>query len=85
MSTKSENSTPAKNEAGCFIQFIMYLVAVAVFGSGFFINPVVGIILSLVFALIIFLTPYLRRASYLKWLGWLAIGDAIWWAYCMVG
>lgn len=87
-------SEKKERKAGCLFEFIFYLLAVAVllisvalivFGlmSG---NPgieLVGIGLSVVFALLIFIIPYFRRNRYIRWLAWAALGDAAWWAYSM--
>ena len=42
-----------------------------------------GIALSLVYAIIIFIIPYLRKIGSVKWFAYIAIGDAIWWAYLL--
>lgn len=89
MSEKKE-----KKAAGCFTEFIFYLLAIVValisiamivYGA-FTDNPgveLLGIGLSVVFALLIFIIPYFRRNRYIRWLAWLALGDAAWWAYTM--
>ena len=44
-----------------------------------------GIGISIIFALITFLIPYLRKkGSTTRWCGILAICDALWWAYLMI-
>ncbi len=44
-----------------------------------------GIGLSLVFALVTFLVPYLRKkGSMTRWCGWLAFCDAAWWIYLLI-
>ena len=89
MSEKKE-----KKAAGCFFSFIFYLLAVvvglisiglAVVGaiSGSPEIELVGIGLSVAFALFIFIIPYFRRNGYIRWLAWAALGDAAWWAYTM--
>ena len=83
-----------KKAAGCLSEFIFYLLAVAVglisialvvFGaiSGNQGLEVLGIGLSVVFALLVFIIPYFRRNGYIRWLAWLALGDAAWWTYTM--
>ena len=90
MSEKTE-----KKAAGCLSEFIFFLLAVAVglvsialvvYGA-FTGNKgleSLGIGLSVVFALFVFLVPYFRRNSYIRWLAWLALGDAAWWTYTMI-
>lgn len=89
MSEKKE-----KKSAGCLSEFLFYLLAVAVglvsialvvFGA---ISSnqgleILGIALSVVFALFVFIIPYFRRNGYIRWLAWAALGDAAWWAYTM--
>lgn len=89
MSEKKE-----KKSAGCLSEFLFYLLAVAVglvsialvvFGaiSGNQGLEILGIALSVVFALFVFIIPYFRRNGYIRWLAWAALGDAAWWAYTM--
>ena len=80
--------------AGCFSGFIFFLLAVVVglisialvvYGaiSGNQGLEILGIGLSAVFALLVFIIPYFRRNGYIRWLAWLALGDAAWWTYTM--
>ena len=89
MSEKKE-----KKAAGCLSEFIFFLLAVAVglisialvvYGaiSGNQVLEILGIGLSVVFALLVFIIPYFRRNGYIRWLAWLALGDAAWWTYTM--
>lgn len=89
MSEKKE-----KKAAGCLSEFIFFLLAVAVglisialvvYGaiSGNQGLEILGIGLSAVFALLVFIIPYFRRNGYIRWLAWLALGDAAWWTYTM--
>lgn len=89
MSEKKE-----KKAAGCLLEFIFFLLAVAVglisialvvYGaiSGNRGLEILGIGLSAVFALLVFIIPYFRRNGYIRWLAWLALGDAAWWTYTM--
>lgn len=89
MSEKKENKA-----AGCLSEFIFFLLAVAVglisialvvYGaiSGNRGLEILGIGLSAVFALLVFIIPYFRRNGYIRWLAWLALGDAAWWTYTM--
>ena len=89
MSEKKE-----KKAAGCLSEFIFYLLAVAV-GMISIVLVVYGAIssnqgiellgigLSVVFALLVFIIPYFRRNGYIRWLAWAALGDAAWWTYTM--
>ena len=83
-----------KNAAGCLSEFIFFLLAVVVglisialvvFGafSGDQGIEFMGIGLSVVFALLVFIIPYFRRNGYIRWLAWAALGDAAWWTYTM--
>ena len=83
-----------KKTAGCLSEFIFFLLAVIVglisialviFGAltGNAGIELLGIGLSIAFALIVFLIPYFRRNGYIRGLAWLALGDAAWWAYTM--
>ena len=87
-------SEKKEKKAGCLTEFIFYLLAVVVglvsialviMGaiSGKAGIEILGIGLSVVFALLVFIIPYLRRNGYIRWLAWLALGDAAWWAYTM--
>lgn len=89
------SETKRKKSAGCLTEFIFYLLAVAVgvisialvvFGaiSGKRGLEFLGIGLSVIFALLVFLIPYYRRNSYIKWLAFAALGDAAWWTYTMI-
>ena len=84
MSEKKE-----KKAAGCLSEFIFFLLAVVialvVYGaiSGNQGLEILGIGLSAVFALLVFIIPYFRRNGYIRWLAWLALGDAAWWTYTM--
>ena len=42
-----------------------------------------GIVLSLIYAIVVFLIPYLRKMSTVKWFAICALGDAAWWAYLL--
>ena len=45
---------------------------------------IIGIAASVIFALLIFIIPFLRHMKSVKWLAWLALGDAAWWVYLLV-
>ncbi len=83
-----------KKAAGCLSEFIFLLLAVVVglisialvvFGAitGNKGVELLGIGLSVVFALLVFIIPYFRRNGYIRWLAWAALADAAWWAYLM--
>ena len=83
-----------KKAAGCLSEIFFYLLAVVValvslglvlFGAftGQTGPAVLGIVLSVIFAILVFLIPYYRRNVYIRWLAWLALGDAAWWTYVM--
>ena len=45
----------------------------------------IGIVLSLIYAAVVFIIPYLRSMkNSCRWWAWCAIGDAIWWAYLLI-
>ena len=83
-----------KKAAGCLSEFIFYLLAVAVWLISIALVvfgamsdnqdiEILGIGLSVVFAILVFIIPYFRRNGYIRWLAWLALGDAAWWTYTM--
>ena len=87
-----EQKEKGKGKAGCFFEFIFYLLAVVVALASFALvlggvftgnegPALIGIGLSVVFALLVFIIPYFRRNGYIKWLAWAALGDAAWWTY----
>ena len=87
-----EQTEKKKGKAGCFFEFIFYLLAIvvglvsiALVLGGVFIGTVglefLGIGLSVIFALLVFIIPYFRRNGYIRWLAWAALGDAAWWTY----
>ncbi|MGM9633592.1 MAG: hypothetical protein ACI3YA_04095 [Alloprevotella sp.] len=76
-----------KGKAGCFTEFIFHLLAVvvalasfALVIGGYFTDnmslTLIGIGLSVVFALLIFIIPFLRRNAYIRWLAFAGLGDA---------
>lgn len=89
----------AKGTGKFLVGLIMFLILLAinivVIGVGVFefINldmdtPValaIGIALSLIYAIVVYAIPYLRSMkNTCRWWAWLAIGDAIWWAYLLI-
>lgn len=90
-----EQKTNEKGKAGSFFEFIFYLLAVVVALASFALvlggalsgkGPlaIFGIVLSVVFALLVFIIPFFRRNAYIRWLALAALGDAAWWAYTMI-
>lgn len=43
-----------------------------------------GIVLSIIYAVIVFVIPYLRNINTIKWFAIGAIGDAAWWTYILL-
>lgn len=89
-----EQKEKEKGKAGCFFEFIFYLLAVVVALASFALvlggvftgndgPALIGIGLSVVFALLVFIIPFFRRNAYIRWLAFAALGDAAWWAYTM--
>ena len=83
-----------KKKAGCFTEFVFILlsavvgvisIVLVVFGaiSGNAGLELVGIAISVIFAILVFMIPYLRRNSFIRWLAWLSLADAAWWTYTM--
>ena len=42
-----------------------------------------GIVASLIYALIVYLIPYLRKIGTVRWFAYCALMDAAWWAYLL--
>ena len=89
-----EQTEKKKGKAGCFFEFIFYLLAIvvglvsiALVLGGVYIGNVglefLGIGLSVIFALLVFIIPFFRRNAYIRWLALATLGDAAWWAYTM--
>ena len=89
MSEKKKKST-----AGCLSEFIFCLLAVlfgivslalVVFGAISKKREIelLGIGVSVAFALFVFVIPYFRRNGYIRWLAWASLADAAWWGYQM--
>ena len=87
-------SEKKEKKAGCLTEFIFYLLAVVVALASFALvlggvftgnegPALLGIGLSVVFALLVFIIPFFRRNAYIRWLALAALGDAAWWAYTM--
>lgn len=83
-----------KKAAGClselffnFLAIVVWLVSIALVVYGALTRnsgiAIIGIGLSIAFALLVFIIPYFRRNGYIRWLAWLALGDAAWWIYTM--
>lgn len=87
----------AKSAGKGFLKFIVglicYLIAIAInvmvvlVAIGTWDGDaalIIGIAASIIFALLIFIIPFLRHMKSVKWLAWLALGDAAWWIYLLV-
>jgi len=63
-------------------------VAIAEFINSDMDTPValtLGIILSVIYAIVVFAVPYLRKMkNSCRWFAILALGDAAWWAYLLI-
>ncbi len=95
----SSEETKKEAKAGCLMEILFLLVAllinVLVFGIAVFqfINwnietstaLTVGIVLSVIYAIVVYASPSLRKNSYIRWLGFLAVADAAWWIYLLIG
>ena len=73
----------------CMLYFILCATVIAevvIFNvPGYEVNVVGGLLLyGVIFALLVFIIPYFRRNGYIRWLAWLALGDAAWWTYTMI-
>lgn len=75
------------------VGLICYLVAIAINLLVFLVTfgtldvdfaMLLGAGVSIVFALIIFIVPFLRKMKSVKWLAWVALGDAAWWIYNII-
>lgn len=43
-----------------------------------------GVILSVLYAIVVYIIPYLRKISSVRWFAFCALGDAAWWIYLLV-
>lgn len=99
--TKKDSSgkTIGKGALKFLVGLIMFLILLAinllVLGIAVFefiesdmdtpIALTIGIVLSLVYAIVVYAIPYLRSMkNTCRWWAWLAIGDAIWWGYLLI-
>ena len=98
MTTNDSLGTKAAKGLGkFFVGLLMFIILVAitlfVLGAAVFEfiesdmdTPValgLGIGLSVVYAIIVFVIPYLRKIGTVKWFAICALGDAAWWAYLL--
>lgn len=87
----------AKSAGKGFLKFIVglicYLIAIAInvmvalvaFGTWNDVAALfIGVVASIIFALLIFIIPFLRHMKSVKWLAWLALGDAVYWICLLV-
>lgn len=45
---------------------------------------VLGIVLSTIYGIVVFVIPYFRKSGTIRWFGICAFGDAAWWAYLLI-
>jgi hypothetical protein len=97
-SDESLGKKAASGFAKFLVALVMFiiLVAITVFVLGVavfeFINSniatpkalITGIVLSVIYAVIVFVVPYLRKIDSVKWFAFCALGDAAWWAYLLI-
>ena len=88
----------AKGLGNFFVGMLMFIVllAITLFVMGVAVfefldsnmdTPValtIGIVLSLIYAIIVFVIPYFRAMGTVKWFAICALGDAAWWAYLLL-
>ena len=96
-SDESLGKKTAKGIGKFFVGLLMFIILVAitllVLGMAVFEfietdmdTPValgIGIGLSVLYAIIVFAIPYIRKIGIVKWWAILALGDAAWWAYLL--
>lgn len=82
---KSTANRTGVNIALFFIAVVCFLLSVACFFVGFFgcgILFPIGFLITIAYVVFIFKTPYLRKkGTYTRWLGFMGIGDIVWWLY----
>ena len=97
LTNDSSGKKAAKGLGRFFVGLFMFIIltAITVFVLGVSVfefitsdmdTPValtLGIVLSLIYAIIVFIIPYLRKIGTVKWFAFLALGDAAWWAYLL--
>lgn len=78
--------TQKENKMNRFLVTIGWLIlalgvdAIALFTKGY----IIGLVLELVFFIVTFSVPYLRKkGTYTRYWGWLALASAIWFAFLM--
>lgn len=91
--TDSENTKRPGFWAALIMFILLVLIDIVVIGVSIadFIDLdiesntalIIGIILSVVYALVVFLSR-LRKNSTIKWFGWLAIANVLWWGYLLI-
>ena len=97
ITNESLEKKAAKGVGKFFVGLLMFIIllAITIFVMGaavfeFFHSNIdtpvalgLGIALSLVYAIIVFVIPYLRKMGTVKWFAICALGDAAWWAYLL--
>jgi uncharacterized membrane protein len=88
----------AKGVVKFFVGLLMFLILIAItffvcgvavfeFMSSDINTPfalIIGVILSLIYAAVVFVIPYLRKMGTMRWFAICALGDAIWWIYLLI-
>lgn len=93
MENNKENTKRPGFLAGLIMFIILVLIDIVVIGVSIadFIHLdleantalIIGIVLSVIYALVVFLTK-LRKNSTIKYFGWLAVANVIWWGYLLI-
>ena len=97
-STDSIGKTAAKGFTKFLVALAMFIVLLAitllVLGTAVFdfLNfdlkakraLILGIVLSIIYGLVVFIIPYFRKSGTIRWFGICAFGDAAWWAYLLI-
>lgn len=87
----------AKGLRKFFVGLVMFIILVAitffVMAVAFFeflnlnmgtpLALTIGIVLSVIYAIVVFVIPYLRKMRTVKWFAICALVDAAWWAYLL--
>lgn len=84
-SFKSTAKRAGANIALFIVAVVCFLLSVACFFMGFFGYGILfplGFLITIAYVVYIFKTPYLReKGTYTRWLGFMGIGDIVWWLY----
>lgn len=84
-SFKSTAKRAGANIGLFIVAVVCFLLSVACFFMGFFGYGILfplGFLITIAYVVYIFKTPYLReKGTYTRWLGFMGIGDIVWWLY----